>query len=158
MELLRNCSSSSPPPTGKDARIQVVTHQHHLVRLSKMHLNDIFETGCKVHTRTSIGHVHVSPPFQRSKNHQQITYTIAIIFIIITLGFAYLSRQRLSSFLNLLLARFIDADQGPLRLRRPNRPLSADRFLDSRWDCRIDSRWFSPPREPAKKGPHGGND
>src|SRR5688500_2153258 len=90
--------------------IQVVAYQHDLIGLRKMHIHHLFEAMSPVHIRLSIGHFHVAPPFEGGKDHKQGAHPVAIVFIIIALGLARLTRQGRAGFLDLLLARLVSTE------------------------------------------------
>ena len=77
----------------------------------KVPINKVFKTMSKVHVGASVRHLHVSPPFKRSKEHEQVADTVALIFIIIATRLARLAREGGSGFFDLLFTRFIYAHQ-----------------------------------------------
>jgi len=48
-----------------------------------MHIDEVFEAVRPVHIRASIRDLHMSPPLQWGKDHEQIADAVAFIFIII---------------------------------------------------------------------------
>ena len=91
-------------------RVQIVEHHPHSLCLREGFVNQPSHLSGEVLHSSLLGHCDVPPSSLRLTKHEQVAHASSLIFVIETLDFSGSRRDRLSSFSNQLLARFIKAD------------------------------------------------
>lgn len=99
--------------------VEVVLDQDDLLGFGEVLLGQIAQVVSIVDTRFGFSHANMTPSFQWSTEHKQGGHPVALIFVVKTPGPSGTQRQRRSSFPGKLLGRFIQTNQGTLRIAGP---------------------------------------
>jgi hypothetical protein len=81
------------------------------LRLWQVHIDKVLKAMSNVHVGASVRNLHVAPPVKRSKEHAQVAYAGALLFLSIAMRLARLAREGGAGFFDLLLTRFLYAHQ-----------------------------------------------
>src|SRR6202046_4063044 len=67
----------------------------------------------------TVGHLDMPPALQWSEQHEQIGGAVALILVVVARGLAWLCRDWDTRFLDELLRRLVQADDGSIRIMWP---------------------------------------
>ena len=98
--------------------VEVVRDQADAPRLPVVNVHEFLNACRPIPFGASFGHLDVTPAAQRFATHEQIADSLALVFVIHALRVSRSNRQRLLDFADQLLAGFIHADHGKVRVVR----------------------------------------
>jgi len=96
-------------------RIKIIRYKRNLFSKREMNIGNISDTFSPVGLCTAIRHYDMPLPSGRLIYHKNITYTVALILIIVLLRLTGFSRYRNTGLPDMLFTRFIRTDR---RIRR----------------------------------------
>jgi hypothetical protein len=100
-------------------RAEIVLHQHDLARVEEVSVGQRLEDLCVIERGVAVGHLDMPPSLQWSEQHEQIGGTIALILVVVAGWLAWLCRDWDTRFLDELLRRLVQADDGSIRIMWP---------------------------------------
>ena len=92
-------------------RVQVVHHQHDAFLVSIVHVDQLLDHPRPIDSGTALCHFHPAPPLQRRKQHEQMTDTAALVFVIVDTHRPRPGCTRLACLLEVLVTRLIQTHQ-----------------------------------------------
>src|SRR6476620_12386616 len=100
-------------------RAEIVLHQHDLARTGKVSVGQRLEDLRVIERGVAVGHRNMAPSLQWGEQHEQVGGAIALILVVVARWPSRLCRDWDAGFLDELLRRLVQADDGAVRIVRP---------------------------------------
>ena len=78
--------------------VEIVLNQDDGLGTRKVDVRQVLEYVCIVDGRSTLGHLHVPPPFERREHHEQVGRAVALVFVIEPRRLPFLHRHRRPRF------------------------------------------------------------
>src|SRR5262245_9005030 len=100
-------------------RTQVIQHHYDLVRIRKMHIDQLLHTLCPIDRSALVSHLDVPPVVQRREEQEQIADAVTLERTLEALRLARLNREWRDHLDMLLFVALIEADERTFGIERP---------------------------------------